>query len=132
MYAPRATAKLAVLALPCLCHGEPSAWAITFCPFGAESRFHDSTITSATGCVMPRPSSVNYWLLLAATICVDAIAMVWKYAEGAESVLNRSLSRWFSVSLAPLAYGRCLRAVNNSRGYSCRLFLQLPRLCGRH
>ena len=31
---------------------------------------------------MPRPSPVNFWLLLAATICVDAIAMVWKYAEG--------------------------------------------------
>jgi hypothetical protein len=31
---------------------------------------------------MPQRSSVNFWLLLAATICVDAIAMVWKYAEG--------------------------------------------------
>jgi hypothetical protein len=31
---------------------------------------------------MSRRAPVNFWLLLAATICVDAVSMVWKYAEG--------------------------------------------------
>lgn len=56
-------------------------WAITFCPFRAESRFHDSTIASATGFVMPQRSLINFWLLLAATISVDAVLLASTYAE---------------------------------------------------
>ncbi|HJQ82326.1 MAG TPA: hypothetical protein VJ828_20365 [Lacipirellulaceae bacterium] len=43
---------------------------------------------------MSRRSPVNFWLLLAATICVDAIAVMWKYTEG-----RGEHSEWFFIAL---------------------------------
>ncbi len=110
-------ARRARFALPL--HGEPSAWAITSCPFRAESRFHDATIASATGFVMPQRSPINFWLLLAATICVDAIAMVWKYADGRG---DRSESIFIALVFGQLS-ALCVWALFSSRQQLTRLFM---------
>jgi hypothetical protein len=95
-------ARLARFALP---------WAITSCPFRAESIFLDSEFVSVRA--MPQRSSINFWLLLAVTICVDAVSMSLIYGgaqERAEALYVAlvcgqlsALCAWSSFSKRPLA-----------------------------
>jgi hypothetical protein len=68
---------------------------------------------------MPRRSPVNFWLLLAATICVDAIAMVWKYAEGRA---GRPDSFFIALVIGQLS-ALCVWALFSSRQQLTRLFV---------
>ncbi len=68
---------------------------------------------------MPRPSPINFWLLLAATICVDAIAMVWKYAEGRG---ERAESFFIALVFGQLS-ALCVWALFSSRQQLTRFFV---------